>query len=156
MTRQLQILIWCDAHPDRPGDTYTPNHGRRSLDLCAECQAELLEPLEQLLAEHGVTESQPARRAPRKAPASPSATQAPTGAQDDAWPCPLCDVVKPNDHQLKTHARREHGVLTLQALFGITCPVCGFQGKGRLGQHTSTRHGLNVAQAAAQGARKAS
>ena len=138
MAREVQILTWCDACADEdqrtPGATYTPNHGRRSLDLCDAHHAELLSRLEALLDAYGIQEGQEGRRKPgrpRKAQAPSGAVAAPPGR----FPCLLCGTSH-NANGMGGHLRRMHGSTIGQA-YGSICPVCG---KASTGTHLGRMH----------------
>lgn len=131
MAKQVQVLTWCDPCADAgeqtPGDTYQPNDGRRTLDLCPE-HRQLVDQLEQLLELHGVSVEGVSR--PRKAHRAPQRAQGAAQVQGSATglQCLLCDYQAPSSGAMGSHVKR-HG-LSIAEVFGAQCPVCGRHAAG--------------------------
>ena len=157
--REIRTHHWCDACYDdgeryveaaattRLALTRTGIPQPRTLDLCPTHTTQLLDPLRELLAEHGrkadglLLPAAP-RRSATTPTATPSATPAaiPTVDAAKSWACPICvTTVRRSyaaDHVWRFHRRGE------QRPSGTVCPECGetFTRPQGLGSHRERKH----------------
>lgn len=142
MTRELVVRTWCDNHASKgeqvPGEVshdVTWNGMARTLDLCAECDAFMVQPLVAVLTEVSAAPDAPAR-----------------GKTADAAPphgplryCMLCDYrTEGTAPALSQHYRAAHDLAVGELLTDLRCPVCGERRASSqgAGSHLRQTHGL--------------
>jgi hypothetical protein len=164
---ELVINRWCDrasVHQGarREGENFIIKigpHPMAEIDLCSDCQDELVDNLVEALLEYGRKPSAEAIiKREKKAAKMPVATK--PGEPDDKpkavrnYPCILCpgtpDLVR--NGSLGRHLASEHGFTDhghgkgapATIVFGELCPICGASSQ-RLGSHAHHSHQLETA-----------
>lgn len=159
-----EIVSWCDVcllDDERvhaaPLRVALDGKAPRALDLCDEHRKTYVEPLRELLSEHGTAVDDkrvPSRAYRRRQPAEPSPAGAPVArkgkppAHKRLWPCLWCSLDYAGESSLTKHVMNEHGLKGLRGSFGTQCPACADDSFRSLGAHTSREHpelGPNVA-----------
>lgn len=171
MSRQLIVRDWCDVcqrddDAQVEGQTWTMalDGKPRTLELCEVHYAQLVKPLQDVLAELGRKPDDGA--APTRAPGRPrkaldapgaqdgasvpqrgrkarqqaSEAAAPELAADNGYPCVICGRELGRSDYYRRHLVSVHG-LASSVLQGDTCPVCGQSGLSKMGVHVSGFHG---------------
>lgn len=130
-----EIVRWCDQHMRLDETSRVPaaqvtltiqGSGPYSLDLCPDCDGDLIEPLRSLVAKDGV---KIASHTPPPAGGRGQARQAPT-RQEAKLPCPLCMASYASMVGLLGHLRGGAHDIPVegsgwQDVYGPTCPICG-------------------------------
>lgn len=149
MAREITVHIWCDVclEDDKreEGQSYTLSIGvgqAKNIELCGSHYAKLVEPIEFVLAAHGVpAEEDHQDVGPTKRRGEPKGK--------GVWPCPTCGQVYSYNSSMKEHHRTIHGVSLAKTAphhevgeFG--CPECGKveNTRQRLGIHRRNAHGV--------------
>ena len=137
MAKEIEVHAWCDRHmalDERiEGDEITValDGPPVTLDLCAPCHKEIVEPLARLIAEHGVKVAPPTKTtkttrtysmANRTARSGEPSANGALGAE-----CLWCDSTYSTapGSGYGRHLQTIHGYATLREAFGATCPICG-------------------------------
>jgi hypothetical protein len=155
MAQVIQTL--CDVHLHSEeeaqviGRTFVVNiNGRiRALELCTECEEQLLVPLQAILTEH-------ARRADATDMPAPAREPRVTGDDNRSVACPVDNKRFKSRAGLSIHARHKHE-MSVEALLGeapnlgmmmCTFPDCGHKSvsRGAVATHALNRHSLTMSE----------
>lgn len=153
--REVDIKVWCDWHEMNDGTRVegapmlVAFTGRMPLeiDLCAECVASMILPLQELLDKVGQVPEQPSPvatgRRRSRVPTGARHGKVPNGARDKV--CLYDGMSYASDSGLKQHLNSQHGVNLLGDMYGDQCPLCGDGPYPNIGAHTGAAHGLSRA-----------
>jgi len=142
---ELKILRWCDAC--RAGEEYMPaeevpvrlGDGARAIDLCEPHYKEFVAPLVRLLEEVGHPPDVPPPPG-RPAAATRPASGGPLLPRDRSvkHKCLVCGM---DTKAMSQHLRARHG-LSMEAVYGTTCPFCAGDAKSisGVGTHLTKTH----------------
>ena len=159
MTREVQILSWCDLceavgeHAPGVGHVVILDGAKPlEIDVC-DVHGEPFDAVAKALAEYGRPTSAPGTATPPKRRAEARAALAvSTGIRHGRIPtgerpflCPFCPLDYSHITALGKHAANVHGVggKTFAVAMGGKCPTCGKR-EGVLAGHVSREHGLSI------------
>lgn len=148
--RQIKIEAWCDNHFAASEDYVQATVSRtvgllatgspKTLDLCDDCDAQLVGPLLQLLVSHGVfydskkSPKLPAGKQPAVLPKLPPAlgelptpVLAESESAEEGWKCEICETVITQKGNLVIHIYNRHSTIPLERN-RTDCPDCGWKG----------------------------
>lgn len=157
MAQEIRRFTWCDlcaAEDDNmaePGESFavTVNGFARVIDLCERHRKTLVDPLREVVAEHGYKEGDVTAQTTRAVPANRTGRKA---ASLD-HPCLWCPQKFGGPGSLALHMHRDHGFPKAQGhgadingIFGKACPYCGDKmgSPARFGMHIYRRHEGNA------------